>query len=181
MGWGGEWMGISGIQLLRTEVHSSWGFTQGWTFQGVPRVQCRSVLYVTLKRYCNWTYVDTESPIILRFELSVPKFKLGLELGLIGWIVAELFQGVSFHELKLTCTCSWWTNSRQFLKMLTVVNLITSAGSLFHSLTARLLKNFCLAFVFHLGLNNFRWCRHKLFELSTEWKKIAALILSSSI
>ena len=67
-------------------------------------------------------------------------------------------------EVDGLCSCQLWKpiscqcRSSLFLNVLIDGASTTSCGSLFHSLTIRKLKKFCLTVVWHLGLNSFNEC-----------------------
>ena len=67
---------------------------------------------------------------------------------MMGYVASPLRMPISRHQCR----------SSLFLNVSIDGASTTSCGSLFHSLTIRKLKKFCLAVVWHLGLNNFNEC-----------------------
>jgi len=82
-------------------------------------------------------------------------------------IVTIEVDGLCSRQLWMPISCQ--CRSSVFLNVLIVGASTTSCGSLFHSLTIRKLKKFCLTVVRHFGLNNF-----------TEWCPLSPLVTSAS-
>jgi len=70
--------------------------------------------------------------------------------------------------MPISCQC----RSSLFLNVLIDGASTTSCGSLFHSLTIRKLKKFCLTVVRHLGLNDFNECPLSQLVISASSKNL---------
>ena len=90
-----------------------------------------------------------------------------LYLKLMGYVASQL-------KMPISCQC----RSSLFLNALIDGASTTSCGNLFHSLTIRELKKFCLIVVRHLGLNNFIKCPLSPLMTSASSKNLLKLTCS---
>jgi len=125
------------------------GWLMSWEKQGFncpyrsSTCQAGSWMRLQMVRSCRYGSVN----VITHRRSIAERGTTYLYLRLMGYVASQL-------KMPISCKC----RSSLFLNALIDGASMTSCGNLFHSLTIRELKKFCLIVLWHLGLNSFNEC-----------------------